>query len=42
MYMIRKGHSNFAGSEEMSLADQFYAFAGEIRSVREQIQKPHL
>ena len=33
MHMIRKGQLNFAGSEELSFADQFYALAGEIRSV---------
>jgi transposase-like protein len=33
MHMIRKGQLNFAGSEERSFADQFYALAGEIRSV---------
>ena len=33
MHMIRKGQLNFAGSEEMSFADQFYTLAGEIRSV---------
>jgi transposase-like protein len=33
MHMIRKGQLNFEGSEELSFADQFYALAGEIRSV---------
>jgi len=33
MHMIRKGQSHFAGSEEMPFADQFYALAGEIRSM---------
>ena len=33
MPMIRKGQLNFAGSDELSFADQFYALAGEIRSV---------
>lgn len=30
MHMIRKGQLNFAGSEEMSFANQFYALAGKI------------
>nr|WP_315475754.1 IS6 family transposase [uncultured Undibacterium sp.] len=33
MHMIRKGQSHFAGSEELSFADQFYALAGKIRLV---------
>ena len=33
IHMIRKGQSYLAGSEEMSFADQFYALAGEIRTV---------
>ena len=33
MPMIRKGQLNFAGSDELSFADQLYALAGEIRSV---------
>ena len=33
MHMIRKGQSYLAGSEDMSFADQFYALAGQIRSV---------
>jgi len=37
MHMIRKGQSHFTSSEELSLADQFYALAGEIRSVCERI-----
>jgi hypothetical protein len=31
--MIRKRQSHFAGSEEMSFADQLYAFARKIRLV---------
>jgi putative transposase len=33
MHMIRKGQLMFGGTEEMSFADQFYALAGQIRSV---------
>jgi len=33
MHMIRKGQLMFDCSEEMSFADQFYALAGENRSV---------
>jgi putative transposase len=33
MHMIRKGQSQFSGSEVLSCADQFYALAGKIRSV---------
>jgi len=33
MHMIRKEQLNLAGSEGMSFADQFYALAGQIRSV---------
>ena len=33
MHTIRKEQSHFAGSEERSFADQFYALAGEIRSL---------
>jgi hypothetical protein len=36
--MIRKGQLMFGGTEEMSFADQFYALAGQIRSVQDQIQ----
>jgi putative transposase len=33
MHMIRKGQLMFGGTGEMSFADQFYALAGQIRSV---------
>jgi len=33
MHMIRKGQLMFGGTEDMSFADQFYALAGQIRSV---------
>jgi putative transposase len=33
MHMIRKGQLMSGGTEEMSFADQFYALAGQIRSV---------
>jgi putative transposase len=33
MHMIRKCQLMFGGTEEISFADQFYALAGEIRSV---------
>ena len=38
MHMIHKGQQMFGGPEEMSFADQFYALAGQIRSVWERIQ----
>ena len=33
MHMIRKGQPMLKGCNEMSFADQFYALAGQIRSV---------
>jgi transposase-like protein len=33
MHMIRKTQLNFAGTEEVYFADEFYALAGEIRSI---------
>jgi hypothetical protein len=38
MHMILRGQSHFAGSEEMSFADDFLALAGEVGSVCERIQ----
>ena len=40
MRMIGKGRRMIVGGNEMSFADQFYALAGKIRSVRKRVHAP--